>query len=117
MPVVEHEVPEAWQGRGPPGDGEPPYEWELDKRLTVLETKLGVILPTLATKEDLAKQSLVLVFWLVATAIAIVGILISYLNFSKPAPAPASPPAPQPIVIQLAPASNAAPAASSAASK
>jgi hypothetical protein len=35
------------------GGGEPPYDKEMDRRLTVLETRFDTILPTLATKNDL----------------------------------------------------------------
>ena len=35
------------------GGGEPPYDNEMDRRLTVLETRFDTILPTLATKGDL----------------------------------------------------------------
>ncbi len=35
------------------GGGEPPYDKEMDRRLTVLETRFDTILPTLATKSDL----------------------------------------------------------------
>jgi hypothetical protein len=34
------------------GGGEPPYDGDMDKRLTVLETRFDTILPTLATKSD-----------------------------------------------------------------
>ncbi|MES2016658.1 MAG: hypothetical protein V4484_09190 [Pseudomonadota bacterium] len=36
------------------GGGEPPYDREMDRRLTVLETRFDTILPTLATKADVA---------------------------------------------------------------
>jgi hypothetical protein len=35
------------------GGGEPPYDKDMDRRLTVLETRFDAILPTLATKSDL----------------------------------------------------------------
>ena len=35
------------------GGGEPPYDKDMDRRLTVLETRFDTILPTLATKSDL----------------------------------------------------------------
>jgi hypothetical protein len=39
---------------GPPaGNGGPPSNFELDRRLTVLETRFDMILPTLVTKQDL----------------------------------------------------------------
>lgn len=40
-------------GPPPPGNGGPPSNFELDRRLTVLETRFDTILPTLATKQDL----------------------------------------------------------------
>ncbi|ATQ78531.1 hypothetical protein CR152_31460 [Massilia violaceinigra] len=36
------------------GGGGPPYDGDMDRRLTVLETRFDTILPTLATKADLA---------------------------------------------------------------
>ena len=36
------------------GGGEPPYDKDMDRRLTVLETRFDTTLPTLATKGDLA---------------------------------------------------------------
>lgn len=36
------------------GGGEPPYDKGMDRRLTVLETRFDTILPTLATKADVA---------------------------------------------------------------
>jgi hypothetical protein len=35
------------------GGGGPPYDAEMDRRLTVLETRFDTILPNLATKSDL----------------------------------------------------------------
>jgi hypothetical protein len=35
------------------GGGGPPYDADMDRRLTVLETRFDTILPTLATKSDL----------------------------------------------------------------
>lgn len=35
------------------GGGEPPYDKDMDRRLTVLETRFDTILPALATKGDL----------------------------------------------------------------
>jgi hypothetical protein len=39
-------------GAPPPGNGGPPTNFEMDRRLTVLETRFDTILPTLATKQD-----------------------------------------------------------------
>jgi hypothetical protein len=38
----------------PPGDHEPPDGQDLARRVTVLETRFDTVLPTLATKTDLA---------------------------------------------------------------
>jgi hypothetical protein len=35
------------------GGGEPPYDKDMDRRLTLLETRFDTILPTLATKGDM----------------------------------------------------------------
>ncbi|UUZ55523.1 hypothetical protein LP419_07635 [Massilia sp. H-1] len=35
------------------GSGGPPYDDDMDRRLTILETRFDTILPTLATKHDL----------------------------------------------------------------
>jgi hypothetical protein len=35
------------------GGGEPPYDADMDRRLTVLETRIDTIVPTLATKNDI----------------------------------------------------------------
>ncbi|NHZ41427.1 hypothetical protein [Massilia aquatica] len=40
------------------GGGGPPYDTDMDRRLTVLETRFDTILPTLATKADLAELRL-----------------------------------------------------------
>ncbi|NHZ34997.1 hypothetical protein [Massilia rubra] len=40
------------------GGGGPPYDAHMERRLTVLETRFDTILPTLATKADLAELRL-----------------------------------------------------------
>ena len=40
------------------GGGGPPYDTDMDRRLTVLETRFDTILPTLATKADLVELRL-----------------------------------------------------------
>ena len=68
--------------------------------------KIEVIIPTLATKADVAdvrtdihKAESSHVKWSIGIGIAVVGLIITYLNLSKAPPSTA--PQPQPIVIQL----------------
>ena len=76
-----------------------------DRRLTVMETKLDAVIPTLATKEDVHKLESAFVKWGVGLALAIVGLVIGYLSLTRAAPAPA------PIVIQLPAVTSAQPPA------
>jgi hypothetical protein len=78
-----------------------PAQWddfEMEHRLTVLETKLETILPNLATKEDIHKLESAFVKWGVGFALGIVGLVIGYLSLTRVTPAQ---PNAQPIVIQL----------------
>lgn len=45
-------APEKPSGAGVAGGGGPPYDADMDRRLTVLETRFDTILPTLLTKEE-----------------------------------------------------------------
>ncbi|HEX8610033.1 MAG TPA: hypothetical protein VF800_01945 [Telluria sp.] len=55
MNAVPSGPPEPDNKRAPvAGGGGPPYDGGMDRRLTVLETRFDTILPTLATKADLA---------------------------------------------------------------
>ncbi|UOD27814.1 hypothetical protein INH39_20250 [Massilia violaceinigra] len=59
MNAVPNGPPEPGkQGAPVAGGGVPPDNFELDRRLTVLETRFDTILPTLATKADLAELRL-----------------------------------------------------------
>jgi hypothetical protein len=66
----------------------PPPDVETEHRLTALETRLDVILPTLATKADIAELKAAiaasrssLLVWGITTAVAVVAILVSLLLF------------------------------------
>lgn len=59
MSAVPSGPPESGKKRVPvAGGGGPPYDGDMDRRLTVLETRFDTILPTLATKADLAELRL-----------------------------------------------------------
>lgn len=45
-------APEKSSGAAVAGGGGPPYDADMDRRLTVLETRFDTILPTLITKEE-----------------------------------------------------------------
>lgn len=78
---------------------QPPDNIDVEHRLTALETRLDTVLPTLATKSDLAQMESRLLRWFVGTAIAIVTLLFSGTAWmlSHVGPIAAS----QPIVIQV----------------
>jgi hypothetical protein len=66
----------------------PPPDVETEHRLTALETRLDAILPTLATKADIAEVKATiaatrssLLIWGMTTAVAVVAILVSVLLF------------------------------------
>ena len=66
----------------------PPFDIETEHRLTALETRLDVILPTLATKADIAEVKAAiaeskssLLVWGLTTAVAVVAILVSVMFF------------------------------------
>jgi hypothetical protein len=66
----------------------PPCDVEIEHRLTALETRLEVILPTLATKADIAEVKAAiaeskssLLVWGITTAVAVVAILVSVMFF------------------------------------
>jgi hypothetical protein len=89
----------------------------MEHRLTALETKIETILPTLATKADVADAKSNIVQWVAGTGFAIVAIIVSVmafmLNRALP-PQSAAAPATPPIVINV-PAQQ--PAAAPAAAK
>jgi hypothetical protein len=65
-----------------------PPELETEHRLTALETRLDVLLPTLATKADIAELKATiaeakssLLVWGITTAVAVVAILVALMLF------------------------------------
>lgn len=93
----------------------------MDSRLTALETRFDTVLPTLATKSDIAEVKAQIVGtesktirWVAGIGVATVTALISILSFMfarlEVKPAPAVPPQ-APIIIQLPAQSTLPPAA------
>jgi hypothetical protein len=115
-------------GDGVAGGGNPPYDVDMEARLTKLEefasdarerlTKIEVRLEQTATRGDLHEQTSTMVKWIVGTVsglgLAGITIMTFVLNNAVPksAPAPAAPAAPPaPIIIYAQPAPVAAPPA------
>jgi hypothetical protein len=100
------------------GRGGPPYDGEMEHRLTALETKIETILPTLATKADVADAKSNIVQWVAGIGFAIVAIIVSVmafmLNRALP-PQSAGAGSPQPIVINVPAQQAPAPAAAAPA--
>ncbi len=105
-------------------DNPPSPELETEHRLTALETRLDVLLPTLATKADIAEVKAAmaglkssLLVWGLTTAVAVVAILVALLLFlaQQLQTAPSDDSASQPIVSRLPTLSSAtSPAAATA---
>jgi hypothetical protein len=98
------------------GNGEPPYDGAMEHRVTTLETRLDTVLPTLATKADLAdlrsemhKGFGEMVKWIVGTGFVGLAAMITIMTFvlNNAVPKVATP-TQQPIIINV----PAAPAAS-----
>ena len=90
------------EGRGLKEGGQPPYDGGMEHRVTAIETKLETILPTLATKADLAEGFADVVKWIIGAAIGLgvagITVMTFVLNNAVPkVPATVT----QPIVIQL----------------
>jgi hypothetical protein len=101
--VVDFGPPEPPRVVAPAGG--PPYNGDMEHRVTVIETRLDSVLPTLATKSDVADAKASLVMWgtgVAATAVAvIVAVMVFVVNRAVPPSAPSS--LLQPIIIQLPP--------------
>ena len=90
--------------------GRPSPDVETEHRLTALETRLDVLLPTLATKADIAELKAAiavskssLLAWGITTAVAVVAILVSLILFvaQQLEATPANDSASQPIVRRV----------------
>ena len=93
----------------------PPPDIETEHRLTALETRLDVVLPTLATKADIAELKAAiaaakssLLVWGITTAVAVVAILVSLLLFlaQQLEPASSDDSTSQPVVSRVPTASS-----------
>ncbi len=87
-----------------------PPNVEIEHRLTALETRLDVILPTVATKGDIAEVKAAiaqakssLLVWGITTAVAVVAILVSLMLFlaQQLEATPSNDSGSQPMVSQL----------------
>ncbi len=119
--TAPHDGPSGVDGGGHGGD-----DGSMEARLTALETKLQTILPTLATKADLAELGLAakadmaelradmhkvdssIKTWTLATMITIIGTMLAAIfgvsQIFKTASAPSAQPAQAPIIINVPPA-------------
>ena len=73
MPVIS--------GNFPTSRGSPPGGDDGNLRLAKLETKVETIIPTLATKGDVAEAKAGIIMWLAGVVIAATAIIISVLAF------------------------------------
>lgn len=97
--------------------GGPPYDGGMEHRVTALETRLDTVLPTLATKADLAElKSEVhkgfgeMVKWIVGTGFVGLAALITIMSFVLNNATPkAAPPVQQAPIIINVPAQAATP--------
>lgn len=95
------------------GGGNPPYDGDMEHRLTALETRLDTILPTLATKADIGqiradlhKMNAEIKSWTLATVLTIVGTMVASMfgisQALKAAVPSATSPTPQaPLIITI----------------
>lgn len=100
--TLKDEVSRA-RGRPPIDRGrEPPDDGDMNERLTALESRIDTILPTLATKADIAEvrteiaeSAANIIKWIVGTALGIsvaaITIMTFVLNNATPKQAPQQP--------------------------
>jgi hypothetical protein len=86
--------------------GEPPYDGDMEHRVTALETRLDTILPTLATKGDIGELRADFKGWTLTTVITLVGTMLAgFIGLAtvigKQAPAPQA--QQTPIIINVPP--------------
>jgi hypothetical protein len=73
----------------------------MNSRLTALETRLDTVLPTLATKADIASIESKIVKWVAGIGIATVTVIISVLSFLFSRIDHEPPPQQPPIIINI----------------
>jgi hypothetical protein len=85
MPIDKKVIeirPGAMDQHGRRSGGEPPYTDDgLGIRLTVLETRIETVLPTLATKGDVSEAKASIVMWAAGVVAASTAIIITVLAF------------------------------------
>lgn len=91
----------TWQGPPVAGDGEPPDNVQMEHRITALETRLDTLLPTLATKADLAHGFADMVKWIIGTGFAGLAAFVTIMTFVLNNATPKAPAAPQPAPIVI----------------
>ncbi len=57
-----------------------PQDSSLLERVTKVETTLEKVLPHFATKADLERQTRLIVMWMIATQIAVVGLMLAVMG-------------------------------------
>jgi hypothetical protein len=98
--MTVYKFPEGAGGNAPPFDqgGGGGDDRQVDRRLTILETRWDAVIPTLATKGDLSDMALKIIGSMIAAGALSLGILVFVINRAAPPP---SAPAVQPIIIQI----------------
>lgn len=93
-----------------PSGGEPPYDGDMEHRITALETRLDTILPTLATKADIGELRAEFKGWTLTTALTIVGTMLAgFIGIASLIAKQPSAQSSQPIIINVPAAQAAAP--------
>lgn len=100
-------APEITDGGGPPYDG------AMEARISVLESRLDTVLPTLATKADVAGlRSEIsggnsdMIKWIVGTAVGGIAVFVTVMTFvlNNAVPKVANQAPQQPVIINVQPA-------------
>jgi hypothetical protein len=75
----------------------------MDRHLTTLETRLDTILPTLATKTDIAEVRSDIKGWTIGTAVAVVTATLVVITFmiNRAIPSGSALPSAAPVVILI----------------
>ena len=127
-PTIRQMIDAAMSSQ-PPNDPPPPPidgprragdDGSMNERLAALEARFDAVLPTLATKTDIAdvrteihKSTSEVVRWVVGTAIGGIAVFVTVMTFvlNNAVPKASAPAAQAPIIINVpAPAAAAAPA-------
>ena len=108
--VVRNELALLRQTANLDKGGGPPYDGDMEHRITALETRLDTILPTLATKADIGELRAEFKGWTLTTALTIVGTMLAgFIGIASLIAKQPSAPSSQPIIINVPAAQPAAP--------